>query len=539
MKHSIEANLRSVGGTLLLAGLCLASPGCKKDTPKGQEVPPASDVSPKSEATLAPGPAAEQAAAPKPQAAAVVQALGPVPSSFDGAPKVNIESAVGIGCEANAKDGWLKLLCWKKNSTGGKPVRALFQSEADAAASKGEPVPPGAGLPVDPNAAPSTSASAAAPSTTAPSTTGSAASSASAATDADAGAAPTFAVEPGERGEITILVPWQEGRKTSVRMEWTDVVYDLTVEGTTGALKRPANLAIRKACAALTQAADGLVSGGKKSGALQQADVKDLPKFGRCQLAGTGAWSLALDSISASGADAARSVTVKVSAVHLDEAGTKVSAPFTELSFAPGGLEMPIPMIFDYDGDGSHEILVRYEVKARPQPASGPLPVPPGVLSFKNSKIESFNVGALAAGGFSVEQLDKDMRPDVADYGPFTAWLSKSCGAAKCPSRIQGPRFFYQSKADGTFDRDSDGAKAALKRACAEKPSSVVVAGAQGVNVQNTAERVACARAWKVETQEIEKQLQEAKAKLCSSGDTCEVLTTLQSWAGASAPTTL
>jgi hypothetical protein len=527
----------SLGACGIIAlGSLVGGAGCKKDTPTppAGEVPPATVGSGEPREAAGSLPSNEGAAIASSPAteAAPAQALSEVPSAFDGGEKVSIKNAVGIGCEATAKGTWLKLLCWKKNSTGGKPVRALFASAADAAASKGEPVPPETGLPVAPNAEPSNAAASVLPSATA------APSSSEGSSDGDAGV-PTIAVLPEEKGELIVLVPWATGRQTAVRIEWTDVAYDLIVEGTSGELKRPANIAIRKACAQLTNTADGLVANAKKSGALQQADGKDLPKFGRCQLAGTGAWAIALDSITASGSGSARSIGVKLSAVHLDEAGAKVTAPFAQLAFAPGGLAMPTPMIFDYDADGSHELIVRYELTGRPEPMSGALAAPPGILTFRAGKVEPFAVGAVTAGSFSVEQLDKDMRPDVADYGPFTAWLSKSCGAAKCPSRIQGPRFFLQSKSDGTFDRAGEGAKAALKRACAQKPTTVVVAGAQGVNVQSTAERVACARAWQVASAEIEKQLLEAKSKLCTTGDTCELLTTLQSWAAATAPTVL
>src|SRR6188768_2686761 len=48
-------------------------------------------------------------------------------------------AAVGLGCEATSLDGWLQLLCRKKNGTGGHPVRAVVKGGEPAAPSAQEP----------------------------------------------------------------------------------------------------------------------------------------------------------------------------------------------------------------------------------------------------------------------------------------------------------------------------------------------------------------------------------------------------------------
>jgi hypothetical protein len=500
---------------------------CKKSS-DNVEMTPAKTTSAAVQSVTNPATPVATAIAPAPTPTSERQALRPIPASFEGAAKAEVKNAVGIGCEAVTKDGWLQLWCHKKNSTGGKPVHAVFSSAEEAAASRGEPLP--SAWPT-PNASgkPALSASATATSTSA------AIPSASASGDADAGA-PEFTVEAEEKGDLRVLVPWLPGYATKVRIDWSDVSYDLIVDSAQGELKRPENLALRKACAELTRKADDLVAVMKKANA---SDVKGMPKFGRCQLAGTGAWAVSLDSLNASGEGSTRKLNAQLSAVHLDEQAHAARAPLAEFSFAPEGLSLPTPMIFDFDADGSHEMIVRYDLLALPEGLTAPTNAPPTVFTFKSDKVAPFAVGDLAAGGFSVEQLDSDMRPDVADYGPFVAWLPKTCGGAQCPKRISGPRFFLQATADGKFDRQGAAALAALKRACPSKPTNVVAAGAQGVNLETTAERVGCARAWQVDSASITQQLTDAKSKLCGAADTCPALSTLQSWASKIAPTTL
>src|SRR5512136_2075635 len=45
------------------------------------------------------------------------------PEDFSGGTAVAKQNAKGLGCGAKAKQGWLQLLCRKKNGTGGHPKR--------------------------------------------------------------------------------------------------------------------------------------------------------------------------------------------------------------------------------------------------------------------------------------------------------------------------------------------------------------------------------------------------------------------------------
>ncbi|WP_437764743.1 hypothetical protein WMF27_33690 [Sorangium sp. So ce281] len=95
-------------------------------------------------------PAAAEAASSAPATAAPAEPAPPstapaspgAPASFKDGRSESIAAAVGLGCEAKSLDGWLELLCRKKNGTGGHPVRAVIHDpSAEAAAEKpGEPV---------------------------------------------------------------------------------------------------------------------------------------------------------------------------------------------------------------------------------------------------------------------------------------------------------------------------------------------------------------------------------------------------------------
>ncbi len=75
---------------------------------------------------------------------------------------------------------------------------------------------------------------------------------------------------------------------------------------------------------------------------------------------------LRLRKLGAEGEASERRLTADIEIVRLNEDGSSVLAPYGTLQSAPEGLDMPLPMIFDYDGDGQHEAIVRYEVERRP-----------------------------------------------------------------------------------------------------------------------------------------------------------------------------
>ena len=491
-----------------------------------------------SEASAAPPPASAapaQASARSSKTAPSASASGaaesavpsPPPESFQGGNKVKISNAVGLGCQAVTSSGWLELLCRKKNGTGGHPVRAIRDLAAFEAAAQVPAVP-----------APSSESTAPAGSVTAPAEdavpTGSVTAPAENNVTEEPAPDPRLAnvVEADEQGSLRVIAPW--GQPTSIRIEWTDTKYDLVVKADAAQLVLPVSLALRQQCAALEHASEAVV----KEAALTPTDTVHLPRFGRCQMAGLGAWAVTLDALSATGSDSTRNLSAQIGVVHLDPDGHQQHAALGTLDFAPGGLELPPRMVYDYDDDGEDELIFRYEVK---RAAAGRTPaVVPGVFRFQKGEVVAYpSLHQLGPGSVSVEQLEFDMRPDVADYGPYVAWLDEHCGAKSCPGRITGPRFFARSLPDGSFSRTDPSALAALKRTCAQPPASVVIAQGKTVNVTRTASLVGCAKVWGVAEDTIVKELDEKRALLCGSDADCPLLATLRGWAARAAPAQL
>jgi hypothetical protein len=146
-----------------------------------------------------------------PAAAMPNRPAGAAPTSFKGGSKETIGSAVGLGCEATSLDGWLKLLCRKKNGTGGHPVRAIVHNpDQPAVALSGQ----------EPGAEP-------------------------AAADAQHGEELTA----NEQGELTIVVPYSGDEKRDVNLEWTDTSYTLHVTGSKATFEWAASgIPHRRAC---------------------------------------------------------------------------------------------------------------------------------------------------------------------------------------------------------------------------------------------------------------------------------------------------
>ncbi|HOU89948.1 MAG TPA: hypothetical protein PLU22_02830 [Polyangiaceae bacterium] len=511
-------------GALCAAGLAVATPGCQR-APTGEASPAPSGAAPSASvagvaraapSASQPGPAPGAEPAPAP-------ADGPPPASFAGGAKVEITNAIGLGCQATTSEGWLELLCRKRNGTGGRPVRAVRDLTALAAAEA-------AGASPAPSAAPAASAAAAA-STTETATD----------TVTDAGTLdPRLAnvIEVDAQGELRVLAPWRSGQRAQIRLEWSDTQYDLTVDGESASLVLPVALGLRKQCEALRVASERAVEAAQKlpgEAALTSADQLKLHQLGLCQMAGLGAWAVGLDELTLSGSGAARTLAARLSVIHLDPDGSSKTAALGALEFAPGGLQLPPLMVYDYDDDGQDEVIIRHEVN---KVAAGKAPAAlPAVWSFKGGAVVAYGkLGPLGPGGVSTEHLDYDMRPDLADFGPFVAWLGPDCGARTCPPRLVGPRFFAHSAPDGSFSRTDAAAVAALERACAAAPASVVVADGQSVNALRTATLLGCARSWGVSTEVITQELDAKRGALCGAASDCSLLATLRAWASAEPP---
>src|SRR5262245_23752819 len=119
MQSSAElaSGVRHRARVMVMVSLLGASVSCSRDPAPADKTPPVSGSAPaktvaSSVPDKAPAPAPTSAAGP---AAATEEALGAPPESFSSGEKVEVTNAVGLGCEARSSQGWLQLLCRKKN----------------------------------------------------------------------------------------------------------------------------------------------------------------------------------------------------------------------------------------------------------------------------------------------------------------------------------------------------------------------------------------------------------------------------------------
>ncbi|XXY13663.1 hypothetical protein WME88_35975 [Sorangium sp. So ce216] len=143
------------------------------------------------------------------------------------------------------------------------------------------------------------------------------------------------------------------------------------------------------------------------------------------------------------------------------------------------------------------------------------------------------------SGGLGVEHLDFDMRPDIGRYGPFVAWLGADCGAKSCPSRVTGHKFYFHSEQDGSFSATDAGAKAALGRACSQKPAAIVATTGSGLNVAQTAKNLVCARVLGAARDALASELAAKRADLCGGATTCALSSAFEAWLDAELPAEL
>lgn len=492
--------MRNFGiGWIFLASLALA---CSKT--ESASAPAASASAAPASAPVAEAPSATAAPAASTAAAAPPPAPAPsgAPASFKAGTKENIASAVGLGCEATSLDGYLQLLCRKKNGTGGHPVRATIR---DLNAPAGE-----------------------APSGQEPGTEGPAAEAGN-----ETGA--------NEQGELTIVVPFSGDAKHDVEIEWTDTRYTLHVEGSKASLEWAASgIPHRKACQQVLDASKAVVTAATKAegeARLTTTEGQKYGRFGTCQPGGLGSWALALKSLAGKGEGAKREHHLELEVVRVDIDGARKSAPFATLDVAPGGFEIASLQVYDYDDDGRDELIVPYEVKAASAaPASWPSPI----WSFSDSGVTAYAKAPALGGGIGIEQLDFDMRPDFGTYAGYVAYLGADCGLKTCPPRLTGPKLFWHSQPDGSFTDRDDAAKNALKRAsCQSKPGAVVVEAGGSLNATQTAKNVVCSRAFGATADQVIAELTAKHAALCGEAASCPLETTLQAWAKLELPVEL
>jgi len=492
--------MRNLGLGLVMVGVV----ACSKSQPPGGAAPANTSSAAAALSAAMSAPAAE---APKPEPAAAApeapKTLGAAPTSFKGGTKETIAAAVGLGCEATSLDGWLQLLCRKKNGTGGHPVRAVVKG--------GEPAAPSAQEPgVEP-------------------------------ADAKAENAEGQELTANEQGELTIVVPYFGNEQRDVNIEWTDTAYTLHVNGPKATLEWAASgVPHRRACQQLLdESKANLAAAQKQAGEarLTTTEASKLPRLGVCQPGGLGSWALLLKSAVGKGEGASRLHHLELEVVRVDVEGARKAASFGSVDVAPGGFELGALQAYDYDDDGRDELIVPYELKA----SAGATPTfPAAIWSFNDAGVAAYAKSPAVNGGIGIEQLDFDMRPDFGTYGPFVAYLGADCGQKACPTRVTGPKLYLHSAPDGSFTDHDDAARNALKRAaCQNKPATVVVEAGGGVNVTQTAKNLICAKAFGATSEALAAELTAKHSALCGESATCPLQSTFEAWSKLPLPVEL
>jgi hypothetical protein len=194
------------------------------------------------------------------------------------------------------------------------------------------------------------------------------------------------------------------------------------------------------------------------------------PSFGRCFSSNGGkggAWGISLDHVESKGGH----VFGRWSLVHLARDGKRVAVGPTlpHLDGAPevagnfdDGLTLDTPALFDFDGDGEDEILLRL---AR---------APGGKERVVAGHLWSFSGGSIGryarAPDVDVEALrdvDLDGRPDLETFAPWQAPSRLGSPCAPPVYRVHGPLLVAHARPDGTFVLDDDVATMVAQTSCA------------------------------------------------------------------------
>jgi hypothetical protein len=249
-------------------------------------------------------------------------------------------------------------------------------------------------------------------------------------------------------------------------------------------------------------------------------EAAKFPRFGVCQPAGFGSFALALRGVSASGADASRSIKFDIDVAYVALDGTTTRGNFGTVQSRPGSFEVKPLQVYDYDDDGSDELIVPYELKAIPKGAEPA--VLSAVWSLKSGSVIPYEKLSPTKGGAQTTHLEYDMRPDIGRYDPFIAYLDEDCGGVSCPNRLVGPLHYARSMPGGEFDFADPRAQDSLDRAC-PKGNMLVAPG----NPVQTAKNVACVLLRKGDPAKLQADLRASSAALCKGQEACGLLEAL------------
>jgi hypothetical protein len=336
-------------------------------------------------------------------------------------------------------------------------------------------------------------------------------------------------VEPDDKGELRIVLPFRSGSETIGTVEWTDTKYNLKVLGTELTLEWAVSRNVQRSCAAIETERKDIVAKAIKTEApdhLTAVESAKFPRFGVCQAAGLGSWAIGLRNVSATGKDQTRAITFELDVVRIAADGNITRAPLGTIQTRPGGLEIRPLQAYDYDDDGNVELIVPYDVKAVPE---GVTPTAlPVVWTEQNGKVVPYEKFAPSLGGAQTTHLEFDMRPDIGGYAPFVAYIGSDCGAATCPSRLVGPVRYARSMPTGEFSLQDPLALAAITRGC-PKGAALVAEG----NPARTAQNVACARLRGEDPAKLTAELKAKGNAFCKDPEHCGLLDALLRFAAA------
>lgn len=276
---------------------------------------------------------------------------------------------------------------------------------------------------------------------------------------------------------------------------------------------------------------------------------------GRCLAGGgtkAGTWALAMTSVTLHGDEdsAGPGVSGTFELFHADADGRFVTtAPPPPNGLATNyrsvgsevSLDLQEPVLFDFDGDGSDEIVVY---------GSGGFHEGEGfsfggVWTYRDGVISPYKP-ATGIAFEEVKDVTGDGRPDLLFHGAFDTVVESPCSGFGY--RMTGPLFVATSHADGSFSTTDDAARAAILARCKAPPKTLVVLQEDDkdhIDERQTFENVACARVWGIPQARLREGITrgcrtlKAKRECDVKANECPQQADLLDWAGRTPPITL
>jgi hypothetical protein len=251
------------------------------------------------------------------------------------------------------------------------------------------------------------------------------------------------------------------------------------------------------------------------------------PSFGRCFASKGGAWGISLDHVES----VAGHVVGRWSLVHLEKDGKRVAVgptlPHVDGTPSTTGnlddaLTLDTPALFDFDGDGEDEVLLRLASApgGRERVVAGHLWsfVSGGIVRY--ARAPELDIEAM-------RDVDLDGRPDLETFAPWQAPSRLRSPCAPPVYRVYGPLLVAHAKSDGTFAVDDEVTRAVAERSCASVAVPFAIATSpitptDGVRVVTS---LACARMLGASTEEIEAVIDAAcpsNEDGCAQTPTCD-----------------